>query len=73
LVISDIAMPGSIDGLTLARRLRQTRPELPVLLMSGYAEGTLSGEMVSENFIFLQKPFRISEMLSQVAGALMRR
>jgi two-component system cell cycle sensor histidine kinase/response regulator CckA len=66
-------MPGSIDGLTLARRLRETQPELPIVLMSGYAEGTLSGEVVSENFLFLQKPFRISEMLSQIAGALTRR
>jgi len=42
------------------------------VLMSGYAEGTLSGEVVTENFYFLQKPFRISEMLSQIAGALTR-
>jgi two-component system cell cycle sensor histidine kinase/response regulator CckA len=73
LVISDVAMPGSIDGLTLARRLRETNPDLPIVLMSGYAEGTLSGEVVTENFYFLQKPFRISEMLSQIAGALTRR
>jgi two-component system cell cycle sensor histidine kinase/response regulator CckA len=73
LVISDVAMPGSIDGMTLARRLRETNPDLPIVLMSGYAEGTLSGEVVSENFYFLQKPFRISEMLSQIAGALTRR
>jgi CheY-like chemotaxis protein len=72
LVISDVAMPGSIDGLTLARRLRETKPDLPIVLMSGYAEGTLSGEVVTENFYFLQKPFRISEMLSQIAGALTR-
>ena len=72
LVISDVAMPGSIDGLTLARRLRKTHPDLPIVLMSGYAEGMLSGEVVTENFYFLQKPFRISEMLSQIAGALMR-
>jgi FixJ family two-component response regulator len=49
------------------------QPDLPVVLMSGYAEGTLSGEVVSENFMFLQKPFRISGMLSQVAAALTRR
>ena len=66
-------MPGSIDGLTLARRLREMQPDLPVVLMSGYAEGTLSGEVVSENCMFLQKPFRISGMLSQVAAALTRR
>jgi two-component system cell cycle sensor histidine kinase/response regulator CckA len=73
LVISDVAMPGTIDGLTLARRLRETEPDLPIVLMSGYAEGTLSGEVVTENFLFLQKPFRISDMLTQIAGALSRR
>jgi two-component system cell cycle sensor histidine kinase/response regulator CckA len=73
LVISDVAMPGSIDGLALARRLRQADPNLPIVLMSGYAEGTLSGEVVSENLLFLQKPFRISEILTQIAGALSRR
>lgn len=35
LVITDVDMPGSMDGLTLARRIRATWPNLPVLIMSG--------------------------------------
>jgi two-component system cell cycle sensor histidine kinase/response regulator CckA len=73
LVISDVSMPGSIDGLTLARRLAISNPELPVVLMSGYAEGSLSAEVAAEKFVFLQKPFRISELLSQIAAILNRR
>ncbi len=72
LVISDVSMPGSIDGLHLARHLRQLRPNLPVVLMSGYAEGTLSGEVVAEKFLFLEKPFRMADLLAMVANALGR-
>lgn len=38
LVLSDVVMPGELDGLALAIRLRETVPELPVILMTGYAE-----------------------------------
>ncbi|RYD87222.1 MAG: response regulator, partial [Sphingomonadales bacterium] len=36
LVVSDMVMPGKLDGLGLARRLRSERADLPVLLMTGY-------------------------------------
>jgi signal transduction histidine kinase len=38
LVLSDVMMPGDMDGVGLAQSLRQTQPALPVLLMTGYAE-----------------------------------
>src|SRR5262245_23668711 len=38
LVITDWARPEEIDGRELVERLRQTRPELPVLLVSGYVD-----------------------------------
>ena len=37
-VLSDIAMPGSMDGIAFAFHLRDTYPSLPVLLTTGYAE-----------------------------------
>jgi signal transduction histidine kinase/ActR/RegA family two-component response regulator len=37
LVLSDVKMPGTMDGIALAQHLRATRPGLPVLLMTGYA------------------------------------
>src|SRR5439155_6516910 len=38
LLVSDIVMPGSINGIQLATHLRSAHPRLPVLLMSGYSE-----------------------------------
>ncbi len=38
LVFSDIVMPGKMDGLGLARRLKAMRPELPILLATGYSD-----------------------------------
>ena len=37
-VLSDIAMPGAMDGIELAFRLRERYPDLPVLLATGYAD-----------------------------------
>jgi signal transduction histidine kinase/ActR/RegA family two-component response regulator len=38
LVLSDVVMPGEMDGLALARHVRAAHPGLPILLMTGYAE-----------------------------------
>ena len=38
LVLTDVLMPGDMDGIGLAQFLRQHSPSLPVLLMTGYAE-----------------------------------
>jgi CheY-like chemotaxis protein len=37
LVISDVVMPGDVDGLGLARAIRERKPSLPVLLVTGYS------------------------------------
>ena len=37
-VLSDVIMPGGMDGFALARFVRRLRPNLPLLLMSGYSE-----------------------------------
>lgn len=36
LLLSDVQMPGSMDGVSLAERIAKQRPELPILLVSGY-------------------------------------
>src|SRR5205085_8995078 len=42
LVFSDIVMPGKMDGLALAHRLREIRPGLPVLLATGYSDAAIN-------------------------------
>jgi two-component system NtrC family sensor kinase len=37
-VISDVEMPGPIDGIALAEHIRGAYPSLPVILMTGYAQ-----------------------------------
>ena len=69
LLVSDVAMPGA-DGMTLARRLRQRWPALPVLLLSGYAEAMLDRDLAAEGFRYLAKPFGPADLLEQVAEAL---
>lgn len=54
-VLSDITMPGSMDGIALARHLRERYPNLPVALMTGYAERLDAAEAL--NLRVLPKPF----------------
>ena len=64
LVFSDIVMPGKIDGLTLAHRLREIRPNLPILLATGYSEAAAN---VSGNFPILRKPYEIHQLSQAIA------
>jgi two-component system cell cycle sensor histidine kinase/response regulator CckA len=60
-VVSDVVMPG-LDGPDLVRRLRATRPHLPALLMSGYADSALRAELASADITFLSKPFTMADL-----------
>jgi PAS domain S-box-containing protein len=60
-VLSDIMMPGSMNGLGLAREVRRRRPGLPVLLTSGYA-GAVVDSAQDENISVLRKPYDINEL-----------
>ncbi|HEY3321683.1 MAG TPA: PAS domain S-box protein [Planctomycetota bacterium] len=64
LLLTDVVMPG-MDGVEVATRLRQTRPDLKTLLVSGYSDGLLSrGGVLDERTQFLPKPLR-TDLLSQ--------
>jgi CheY-like chemotaxis protein len=57
LVVTDVIMP-SMGGPELIRRLRAQRPDLPVLLMSGYTDdATLRRGLARSDEAFLEKPF----------------
>jgi PAS domain S-box-containing protein len=72
LVLSDIMMPGSMNGLGLARELKLRRPGLPVLLTSGYA-GAVIDSALDENIGVLRKPYDIHELDAALRGAVGRR
>jgi len=64
-ILLDLTMP-DVDGLTLGRRLRDLRPNAPVVFMSGHSEGESAARVDGP---FLKKPFRSSELrrLLQIA------
>jgi CheY-like chemotaxis protein len=62
LVISDIVMPGGMDGAALANAIRARKPELPVLLVTGFSP-TIS----HTDHPVLRKPFDLSELGRTVA------
>jgi PAS domain S-box-containing protein len=64
LVFSDIVMPGKIDGLGLARRLREIRPDLPILLATGYSDAAAD---VRGDFPILRKPYEIHQLSQAIA------
>jgi two-component system NtrC family sensor kinase len=71
LVMSDIVMPGGVSGLDLARTLRDRRPELPVLLTTGYSGHT--SEVVAEGFALIEKPYRRDVLAASLRSALEKR
>jgi two-component system cell cycle sensor histidine kinase/response regulator CckA len=54
--LTDLAMP-EIGGRELARRLQETRPELPVVFMSGYTDDVVIRRgLLDQGVPFLEKP-----------------
>lgn len=70
LVLTDIVMPG-LTGIEMVEVLKQSRPDLKVLFMSGYASRELGRELSSPPEPFLPKPFSLDQLSEAVEGALM--
>ena len=71
LVVTDVVMP-RMSGWELAKRLREHRADLPVVLMSGYTDGAVSPADVVGPTAFLAKPFTLealAEKLEAVTSA----
>jgi DNA-binding NtrC family response regulator len=66
IVLSDVVMPGDMDGLGLARELRRRHPALPVVLISGYS----SALQAAQEFTVLHKPCTPEKLTAALADAL---
>jgi two-component system cell cycle sensor histidine kinase/response regulator CckA len=64
-VVSDIVMP-KLNGVQLLQRLSITHPELPVILMSGYAGPELAKRGIEAPCSMLSKPFTPEALLAEV-------
>ena len=74
MTVTDVVMPGGMSGLEMGERLSRTRPGMPVLYMSGYAEDDrLTGGSPDASLPFLSKPFLPEELLRRVSELMRKR
>ncbi|KTS78958.1 chemotaxis protein CheY [Pseudomonas oryzihabitans] len=70
LLVTDVGLPG-LNGRQLAEVIQQLRPRLPVLFLTGYAEGALSRTaFLGGNMELMTKPFTLDQLAAQVAAML---
>jgi CheY-like chemotaxis protein len=67
LLLVDYAMP-DLSGAEVIRVARQMRPDVPVVLMTGYAEADALGDDIRP-VMLLKKPFRLKELEAALDGA----
>ncbi len=68
LVVTDVVMPG-MSGVELARRIRETHPDVPVLLATGYSDEIVKR---GSEFSVLAKPFGAARPQQGDGGAAQR-
>lgn len=70
MLLTDIKMP-VMDGITLALKAKDTHPDMPVLLMTGYADESQRAQNLSALIEgLLQKPFNKDQLMKAVADTL---
>ncbi len=69
LLLSDIILPGALDGIAIAAHVRATRPEIRIVYMSGYAPDP---EMLLPGTELIKKPFLRAQLSRVVRAALDR-
>jgi CheY-like chemotaxis protein len=62
LVFSDVVMPNGMSGVELARQIGSLRPELPILLTSGYTAQRALPETAAGEVALLRKPFSQADL-----------
>jgi two-component system, response regulator PdtaR len=68
LVFTDINMPGQIDGLRLAERVHEVRPNIRFVVTSG--KYRLCDDQIPDDGVFLPKPYRAEQLLAAVLTQL---
>lgn len=72
LILCDVVMPG-MNGIKLCSKVKQHRPEIKVLFMSGYSDDVTSKHGLNrETMDFLQKPFTIETLARKIREVLER-
>jgi CheY-like chemotaxis protein len=67
LMFSDVVMPRGMSGLELVQQAQRRRPDLRIVLTSGFSTQALAGDL---DFPLIKKPYRLSELIRRIADAL---
>jgi two-component system cell cycle sensor histidine kinase/response regulator CckA len=69
-LITDVVMP-EMDGPTLMRKVRAFRPDIKVILISGYTEDRFRDQLDGSHHVtFLPKPFSLKQLAGKVKDVL---
>ena len=73
LILTDLSMPG-LDGQQLLKRVKQTHPDTPVIVISGIcSEEEGQSSVALGAFAFIRKPFRLEDIEDTINQALASR
>jgi PAS domain S-box-containing protein len=70
-LVTDVGLPGGLNGRQIADALREHRPTLPVLFITGYSGAGLAGELAPSMQV-LGKPFAIDALAAAIQSMLER-
>jgi DNA-binding response OmpR family regulator len=73
IIMSDVEMPGSIDGFALARWVREHRPGLPIILVGSAARAASAAADLCESGPMSAKPYEPAVLLEQIRRTLAER
>lgn len=59
LLLTDIQLPGNLNGRALAKHAREHLPTLPIIFMTGQPD---PGDMANEQDVFISKPYTLSDI-----------
>ncbi len=72
ILFSDVVMPGGMNGVQLSVEAKRLRPDLKVLLSSGYTGAVLGSAGIPEGTPVLNKPYRREELATKLRTVLSR-
>ena len=67
LLFTDVRMPGTLDGIALARLVRAEFPDVKVVIASGNVAATEVGTTIDG---FISKPYHVSQLLEHIKSLL---
>ena len=70
LLITDIHMPGHLNGLDVARRMRRQHPEVPIIYTTGRPEALDGFDDLGAREVLVEKPYAPAELMATVRQLL---